>query len=232
LGVAISPYAWLVGRATDVGGEKLRQSFKDLSSLTNFGFQLSAAARYKRFMLSFDGTYLGTTAGSELLTIDFSIDQWILDPKLGYLVFEDIHYNEEDVIAGWSLEANIGAKHWINDVNVNYSIQIGDNPPILEDGISEPQQWWDLMLGVKTRIILSKSVLLGVAGNIGGFGIGNSSKLSWDVTYINTFRVSKLITVSAGYRTFRYKRIDGEGDSRLETSVNAFGPMLGVSFVL
>ncbi len=68
--------AWLTGYwgwpadhfKTDVGGEKLRQSFNDLSSITNFGFQLSAAARYKRFILSFDGTYaaLGSELGSEL----------------------------------------------------------------------------------------------------------------------------------------------------------------------
>ena len=32
--------------------------------------------------------------------------------------------------AGWSIEANLGAKHWINDVNVNYALQIGDDPPI------------------------------------------------------------------------------------------------------
>ena len=61
-------------------------------------------------------------------------------------------------------------------------------------------------------------------------GIGNASKLSWDVTYINTFKVTNLITVSAGYRSFRYKRMDGEGDRKLETNVNASGPMLGVIF--
>ena len=36
----------------------------------------------------------------------------------------------EGVIAGWSIEANLGAKHWINYVNVNYALQIGDDPPI------------------------------------------------------------------------------------------------------
>jgi hypothetical protein len=88
------------------------------------------------------------------------------------------------------------------------------------------------MMGVKTRIVLSKRVLLGVAANIGGFGLGNSSKISWDFTYTNTFRVSNLILITAGYRTFKYKRIDGEGAEALETKVSAFGPMLGVSFVL
>jgi hypothetical protein len=59
----ISPYALLAGQATDVGGEKIRQSFNDLTSLTNFGFQLYTVIMYKKWLLSADGTYanLGST---------------------------------------------------------------------------------------------------------------------------------------------------------------------------
>jgi len=233
-GFAISPYAWLAGISADVGGEKIRQTFNDLSSITNFGFQLSALARYKRFILSFDGTYaaLGTGGGNDLLNVDVTIDQWIIDSKLGYLFYDDIHYNEDDVIAGWSIEGNLGAKYWRNDLGVNYSLAIEDNPPIAQGEINEPQQWWDLMVGVKTHILLSKRVLLDVAADVGGFGIGNSSKISWDFSYTNTFRITRLILVTAGYRTFNYRRVDGEGSETLETKVSAFGPMLGISFVL
>jgi hypothetical protein len=47
----LSPYAWLAGQATDVGGEKIRQSFNDVASLTNFGFQLNASIWYKKWIL-------------------------------------------------------------------------------------------------------------------------------------------------------------------------------------
>lgn len=36
----------------------------------------------------------------------------------------------------------------------------------------------------------------------------------------------------AGFRNFRYRRSDGEGDSELETRVNVLGPFLGVSLIL
>ena len=70
--------------------------------------------------------------------------------------------------------------------------------------------------------------------NIGGgsFGIGNSSKFAWDINYANTFKVSNLIMVTAGYRSFRYNRIDGTGADELKTKVHAYGPFIGVSFVL
>jgi hypothetical protein len=216
-----------------VGGEKLRQSFNDLSSLTNFGFQLAAQARYKRFIYSFDGTYaiLGADGGSDLLHVDFSLDQWIIDNKLGYLFYDNIHYNEDEVIAGWSIEGHIGAKYWHNDIGISYALGSSD-PPLAEGELNELQAWLDFMLGVKTRFILSKRVFLGVGGDIGGFGIGNSSKLAWDINYYNTFRITKLINVTAGYRSFNFNRTEGEGEEALETKVRVYGPMIGISFVL
>jgi len=229
----ISPYGWLAGQATDVGGEKIRQSFNDLYSLTNLGFQLNAVTMYKDFIFLADGTFanLGSSIEEGPLTVDLNIVQYILDLKLGYLVYSNIDFGEDEVIRGWALEVNAGAKYWKNDVAVDYKLQINNPPPLIEGSIKEPQAWWDLMIGVKSRIFLSESVLLGITGNIGGFGIGNSSKLSWDFAYVNTFKVSNLISVTAGYKTFKYNREDGEGDAKVETTVHVFGPLLGVSFV-
>jgi len=229
----ISPYAWLAGQATDVGGEKIRQSFNDVLSLTNFGFQLNATIMYKKWLLTADGTYanLGSSLDQGYLTVDLDIIQYMLDLKLGYLVHSTIDNDEQGIVRGWALEVNTGAKYWQNDVIINYKYDHNLLPNPIEGRIIEPQLWWDLMVGTKVRIFLSKSVLLGITANVGGFGIGNSSKLSWDFTYINTFKVSNLISITAGYRTFKYNREDGEGDEKLETTVTAFGPLLGVLFV-
>ena len=232
-GFKISPYAWLAGQATDVEGEKIRQSFQDLTSLTNFGFQLAASVRYKRFVLSSDGTIaqLGTNITEGPLRVKMNINQIILDTKIGYLIFSDIDYGKvNEVIRGWSIEGNIGAKYWKNDVTVDYAIYFGDTE-IDSGSFTEPQEWTDLMIGIRSKIYLNKRVLLGIAGDIGGFGIGNASKFSWDFTFVNTFKVLDFLDVTAGYRTFKYRRVDGEGDTEIETKVTAFGPMLGVSFV-
>jgi hypothetical protein len=65
---------------------------------------------------------------------------------------------------------------------------VGDPPPQLEGNLVTTQDWWDPMLGVKARIILSWRVLLGVYASGGGFGIGDASKFSWDFIYVNTFQ--------------------------------------------
>ena len=229
-GFAITPYALLAAQSTDVGGEKIRQSFSDLSSMTNAGFQLITSLRYQRWTVSWDGTFatLGVNEMQGPLDVDVEIVQRIHDFKLSYLVFHNFEISEGNVLDGWSLEISAGGKYWKNDVDVQYSLVINDNP-ILEDGFVELQEWWDLMLGVKTRFVISPKFLLGVSYNFGGFGIGDSSKFSHDFTYINSFKVHRHILVNAGFRGFRYTRVDGEGEEELETVVSVLGPMLGVS---
>lgn len=241
-GFVVTPYALLASQSTDVGGEHLRQSFKDLTSLTNAGFQIIAAARYKRFVLSFDGTF--ATLGSDFSStgklvstdIDLKIKERILDFKLTYVVYDNFEIKGSDVIKGWSLALGGGGKYWSDDVGINSKITI--HKPFQEDEIIEtsetiPQNWWDLMVGAKTKFILSDKFMLGVNLNVGGFGIGNSSKFAYDFTYVNNFRVLDWMSVNAGFRNFYYKRIEDEGtDDELDLKVNVLGPFLGVSFIL
>ncbi len=227
----ISPYAWLAGTATDVGGEKIRQSFNDLASLTNFGMQLVVQARYKKWSLSSNLTYakLGDEIQEGPLLIDFGIDQIILDTKLGYTLIDKIDFGD-DIIRGWAMEVTIGAIYWVNDVNVDVDTDL--NIPGFPININENIQYVDLVFGTNFRIILSKSVLLGLSANIGGFGIGNSSDLYWDLLFVNTFKVSNLLTVTAGYKTFTDKTTSGEGEEEIKTNIKTFGPLLGVTFNL
>ena len=89
------------------------------------------------------------------------------------------------------------------------------------------------MLGVKTKFVLSDKVMLGVNFNVGGFGIGDSSKFAYDFTYVNNFRVLNWMSVNAGFRSFSYKRVDDKGTpDEFNTTVHVLGPFLGVSFMI
>lgn len=241
-GFVISPYALLASQSTDVGGEKLRQSFSDLSSLTNAGFQILAAARYKRLVLSFDGTF--ATLGSDFNStgklvsteMDLTIKQRILDLKLTYLVYDNFEMKASHAIKGWSIAVGGGAKYWGNDVNLNSKItlhKIFKEDEIIEDNRVIQEDWWDLMVGTKMKFILNSKVMLGVNFNVGGFGIGNSSKFAYDFTYLNNFRVLDWMSINAGFRNFYYSRKDNEGTAEeFTTKVNVLGPALGISFIL
>ena len=224
-----APYAWLAGMSTDVGGEKLRQSFNDLSSITNLGLQGAFIVRYKRWSLQSNITYANLGAEQEIgpIRADVSIIQIIWDNKIGYLLIDRIDEGD-DIIRGWSLETTVGAIYWSNDIEVALSYPI--DLPALPQSIDEYQNWTDLVIGANARIYLSKRVLLALSGNIGGFGIGNSSKLYYDLFYANTFRISKLLAVTAGYKSFTYDREDGSREDLVSTKVKTYGPLIGVSF--
>ena len=224
---SITPYALLAAQSTDVGGETIRQNFDDLSSMTNAGFQIITTVRYHRFSFSFDGTFanLGTDMEQGPLKVDLSIDQKIFDMKLGYKVYDNFKLKNDQAITGWSLDFSVGTKYMLNNVNLDYKIVIGDNPPTTSGSFSEKQEWWDLMLGINTKFIVSPKFLVSVAYNAGGFGLGNSSKFASDFTYINSFKIHKHVLINAGFRSFMYDRVD----DGVDTKVKVLGPMLGVS---
>jgi hypothetical protein len=230
----ISPYALFASQSTDVGGEQLRQNFGDLSSMTNFGFQLAASVTYERWSLSFDGTYanLGGNTTQSVVEVDLDIKQYMADLRLGYTLVNKVDYGaESSVVRGWAMDVNAGAKYWENDLTLGYRIQLGDGPLVIEDEITTKQSWWDPMIGVKARIFLNRSVLLGLYGSAGGFGIGDASDISTDFVYTNTFKVSRVISVTAGFRSFSYDRTDGEAEDAVTTKVKVLGPLIGASFV-
>ncbi|WP_298534604.1 hypothetical protein [uncultured Algibacter sp.] len=229
----ITPYGLLAFNSTDVGGTRIRQSFSDLVSITDAGFQLAAEAKYKKLHLIFDGTWatLGDSSNDSYLNIDLKIIQNILTFKIGYTVYENFNYDEDEILKGWSLTPNIGAKYWKNEVQLQYSLSFEDDI-LINDNINQLADWWDLMIGLKSEFFISNKFMLSVNLDIGGFGIGNSSKSAYDFVYLNTFKVSKLISVNAGFRNFKYRRVDASENGNLETNVNVFGPIVGATFSL
>jgi hypothetical protein len=226
---AITPYAFLAAQSTDVGGEKLRSSFNDLASITNFGLQARVYARWRWLTFTADGTFatLGQNAEIGPVDADATINQWILDLKLGGLV-HDNRTREQD--GGWAIWVGAGARYWENDVEVEvtYNPILPGNDPVT-DTIQAPQAWWDPVLGVAMHFPVTPVVSFGVRATGGGFGIGDASTYMWDGEFTALFRVAHRLAISAGYRQFKYNRTDGEGEDAVEQTVTVVGPQIGLS---
>ena len=71
--------------------------------------------------LTFDGTFatLGPNESSTALKVDAEIKQNIFDLKLGYSIYENFEFEESNLLNGWSIGVNAGAKYWKNDILVN-----------------------------------------------------------------------------------------------------------------
>jgi len=51
----------------------------------------------------------------------------------------------------------------------------------------------------------------------------------WDAEFSAFFHLTKRLMLSAGYRQFKYKRDDGEGEDKVTQTVTVVGPAIGLS---
>ncbi len=229
-GFSLTPYILFASQSTDVGSQQIRQSFNDLATLTDFGFQARLTVRYKRLLFAADGTYANLETVSEVLrsTITAGVKQRILDMKLFWPVFDSRTPEDSGGVGVW---VGAGARYWSNDILLDIVTE-----PFLPSGqpttdtIAEVQDWWDPELGLALHFPVRPDIGFFVRATGGGCGIGDASSFMWDAEFTALFRVSRRFLVSAGYRQFRYKRTDGEGDEAVDTRVNVVGPQIGFSF--
>lgn len=92
--------------------------------------------------------------------------------------------------------------------------------------LSENRDWVDLFAGLRLTAKVSEKVFAVLFGDVGGFGIGSGSDLTWQVFAGFGYTVSETITVEAGYR---HLSIDYDVDN-LDLDLTMSGLVAGVGF--
>jgi len=82
--------------------------------------------------------------------------------------------------------------------------------------------WADPLLGMRVRVDLPKRFSVTALGDVGGFGIGSASQVTWQGIGLLGYRMSNRWTSLAGYRALGVNR-DG-------VNLVLHGPMLGMSY--
>jgi hypothetical protein len=230
--VSITPYAWFAAQSSDVGGSKLRQSFNDLASVTNLGFQGRLLARWQRLYFAADWTYADMASTTEIgrTKVDMELDQNILDMKIGAVIYDTTGTKQGGGIKIW---AGAGARYWDNQVDFTITTK-----PILPGGSetvemeNTGQSWWDPVLGLGFSFPVTPKVGFLILATGGGFGIGDASDYIWDAEFGALFRLSRRFTVTVGYRQFKYDRTDGTGNEEIRQTVTVTGPFIGLDISL
>jgi len=86
--------------------------------------------------------------------------------------------------------------------------------------------WFDAVVGVRAHTSLGDRFGLTGLADIGGFGIGGSSNLSWQLIGTLDYSFSENVIGRLGYS---YLSID-KSSSDLSLDIDMFGPMIGLTF--
>jgi hypothetical protein len=226
---SFTPYFWVSNFRTDVDGQVIRGNVDQTAPLTKGAFMFIATASWRRWTVNFDGLFsnLGTTQVIGPVDVGFDVDQKILTTKVGYKIL-DSRTNAQ--VGGTALWANLGARNWITKPTISYTYTpiLSDDPPTMGT-LALEDSWWDPLVGASAFFRVTKTVHFFARGNVGGFGLGDSSDLTWDVGAYASFRIWRYAAIHAGHQALYYDRTAGEGDSAVRTKHFMSGLFFGAS---
>jgi hypothetical protein len=231
-----APYGWLQGVSgtvvTDGEAVEIDVPFEDILDATQVGFMLYLEARRDRLFVAFDGTWATLGAASEGVLIDLDVEfrERIYDVRIGYQVFnrelgDPIHRSKFDWQRRGIIDVFIGGRYFRTEPVITLTPIIGD-----EREISVVDSRIDPFLGLRAGWDMSSRWNIGFRGDIGGFGIGDAAEFSWQAAAEVGFRVSRRVTIFAGYRVLDYDTVTGEGADRNGIELNQHGPIIGGGF--
>ncbi len=225
----VTPYLWIpnsVEGTSTVGGAPPAELDFDLSDALDL-FEFGAAVRVEawkgRFGLILDANYVDL--GAEISTpgpdLDVDIKQTIIDLLLGYEVARI------PTGAGGAKPRDVSIR-LMGGLRYNYlkqEIEVGGGPTF---GGSE--SWVEPVVGAQVTLYLSERWTATVRGDIGGFGVGDASDLTWNALAGFDYRAWESTSIKFGYRIYDIEYESGSGADTLGLDAQMMGPWLGVTW--
>lgn len=201
-------YGLAAGMSGDVGigpaSADVDAGFDDIMDNLEFGAMGKMRIGYDRWSLSTDVIYMGLGGSKGEVSVD--MDQWVVEPTLGYTVCK-------------GFEALAGVRY--NNLSGEIRGPLGRNP-------TGTQDWWDPIVGANFSLPFAKKFSLDLRGDVGGFGVG--SDLTWQAFPFVSWHLSKSFSMHAGYRWVYTDYETGSGASRFSYDMLTQGPQLGFTF--
>ncbi len=195
--------AWIWGLDGTLGGPDreadVESSWTDtLEAIDKLDFALNARARYEwgRFAatLEVDGAKVSDTATFRRLGADIEGEAsvWTLQGQFGYR-FKGPTPGCGPCAPTACHEAYVGARAYWTDLSVQPGGRLAPLP-----ALESSHNWIDPLVGLRTQVSWPSGWLLLAEGDVGGFGL--ASDLSWHLLGSVGRRLSRSLTVHAGWK--------------------------------
>ena len=214
---ALTPIVWAAGMNGTVGFAAQERDFevsaKNLVDSLDFAFMANFEARKNRWSFSLDVFY--TDLGEEVTLENASVP----------LPEEALHLDMSMTLVEWDVGYQVA-----NSLDVLAGIRrVSASAGLVTDAVTLPEAdagFTDPIVGARFRRDLTEKLWVQLRGDVGGFGVG--SDFSWFVGAAAGVRLSKLISVDFGYRTWDFDYESDEDLKRLDMALAGFGG--GVTF--
>ena len=101
----------------------------------------------------------------------------------------------------------------------------------LSGTVGGTEDWVDPIIGARIGVEINDRWSCGVRGNVGGFGIGNASTLSWRVAAGFGYKINERLTLKAGYQVYGLDYDNDEvGRGQIGFDGLIHGPVVGLTF--
>ena len=189
--VGITPYLWFAGVHGTVGAlghqTGVHASFGDILSNLNIGLMGEVEARKKRFLVTTDVMWMRLSDDKALplnevgiQSIDVKVKQFLLTPGVGYRVVD-----KEKI----KVDATVGFRYWHLGQTLEFN-------PSLVGGVSQTQNWVDVLGGARIHIPLSQKAMVTILGDAGGGGANSDYQVAAALGY----RIGEKYVLQAGWR--------------------------------
>jgi opacity protein-like surface antigen len=186
--------------------------------------------------LTFDGVYfdLGMdsefkgTRGATSFDLDIDLKLGMADFGLAYRLLEQVSVRNPKSKIIFEPYGGLRYAYLKQKADLNIDI-IGVGPPGITLGKSE--DWVEPFIGARIICDLTDKVSFNVRGDVGGFGIGSASRLTWNFIAGVDYKLSKNVSLDAGYRILDIDYSRGSGSDKFAADARLEGPVIGMTIL-
>jgi hypothetical protein len=209
----IGTYLWMADVSADMGADdvvvEMDEEFKDTLKIVDWGGVLLLQARKDRWHIFSDLQYMALEDDDHEsgIKIETTTRQAVTELGAGY------RFGDRDMF----IEPLLGLRYFY----LKNKINIKPGPRI--DGTTD---WLDLFVGGIFEAVLTEKWSFALQGNVGGFGLGSGSDLTWVATTGLKWHITKKSYIGFGYR---HMDIDFDHDG-IKLDGYFTGPMIGYNY--
>jgi opacity protein-like surface antigen len=230
-------YVWGTSLAGDIdtpeGDASMHISFSDLLKNVNLGFMGRGRANFDKLSIVLDAEYFDLETDKEQRTVRLGpqgnikvpasakveLLQYILELNAGYEVLNV----KGPFSAGPGDERGTAVELYAGGRYISMKPEVKATFGSSSADIGEWESWVDAVVGARIGIDLSKTVVLGIQGDVGGFNIGNSDKFAWSQITSLSWDCTDSMTLALGYKFLDIKR---EPSSDVTIDLQLRGPFI------